>query len=110
MEAKSRYPPTPKDLWGDCDIDGLDVEHNELWNIWLKSIAVVLIFADQNVVNRVTEKIKKIIQKAKSGDIPAEKALWLISPQVILSHKEWEVINETARKDGRIIGKLYFEK
>jgi hypothetical protein len=101
-------PPTPEDLWGDCKVSGWDSKNETLWNLWLKNIAVLIIFAEQGVVDRVTESVRSTIEKAKSGELTSDQAVWKISPQSLLRQEEWEAINAAARRDGRMIGQLYF--
>ena len=107
-QTKSRGPPTPEDLWGDCKIAGWTVQHTKLWRWYLESIAILIIFADQIVIDRITEKVLDTIQKAKSGDISAHEAICEISPIVIMSKKERDDLMEAIKKNGKMIFEYYF--
>jgi hypothetical protein len=99
--------PTPEDLWGDCKVDGWDDHHTFLWKLWLMGIAAILIFADQTVIDRVAEVIRSTTTKARSGELTAEEAVWAISPMVLISSEEWEIIKGNARKQGHIAEKFF---
>lgn len=104
-----RSPPTPEELWGDCEIAGWDHHNIALWHLWLKNLATLIIFAEQPVIDRIMEVVRSTIEAAKAGELTAEQAVWKISPQTLIYQKEWEAINAAARKDGSIIGRLYFD-
>jgi hypothetical protein len=76
----------------------------------LRNLAILIIFAKQDVIERVSHTIKDTIAKAKSGEITASNALWNINPQRLIYQEEWEYINAAAKTDGRIIGQIYFGK
>jgi len=106
--ANSQSPPTPEELWGDCEVTGWDRHHEVMWRLWLKNLAVLIIFAEQPVIDRIMEVVRSTIEAAKAGELTAEQAVWRISPQALIFHEEWESINAAARKDGRMIGKFFF--
>jgi hypothetical protein len=109
---KTAHPPTPEELWGDTEIPGWkDPSSKGLWDLWLKVTAVLIFFADQVVIDRVGKVISETIAKAKSGELPAEEALKIISPSILISNEEWGLLNRAVRSHGRMIGEfLYREK
>ena len=107
---KTAHPPTPEDLWGDCTIAGWTPRNQAVWNLWLTSIARLIIFADQNVIDRVIKVISETIAKAKEGTLSPEKAIRAIRPSSLITQDEWEVINSTARNQGRMIMQFYSRK
>ena len=93
--------PTPYELWGDCTIVGWASDEKEaLFKLWLKNIAILIIFAEQVVIDRVGNVVKETVAKAKAGEISTEQALRTICPTNIISAEEWEVINTAAREYG----------
>ena len=99
--------PTPEDLWGDCEVAGWNARHTALWKLWLRGIAAIIVFADQRVIDRVAEVVRSTTTKAKAGELTAEEAVWAISPIVLISLEEWDVINATARGQGQMISRFF---
>ncbi|MCK9567502.1 hypothetical protein M0R72_00970 [Candidatus Pacearchaeota archaeon] len=99
--------PTPEDLWGDCEVTGWDERHTSLWKLWLRGIAAIIVFAEQSVIDRVEEVVRLTTAKAKAGDLTAEEAVWLVSPLVLISSKEWDTINAIAREQGQMVGNFF---
>lgn len=105
----AEYPPTPEELWGDIEIIGWkDDKSRKCWNLWLKATAVLLLFADQVVIDRVNKVIVEAIAKAKASEILPEDALLRISPTRLMHPEEWEALNEAVRKHGHIIGPFLY--
>lgn len=93
--------PTPYELWGDCTIIGWASEEKEaLFKLWLKNIAVLIVFAEQAVIDRVYSVVKATVAKANAGEISTDEALQTICPTNIMSPEEWEVINAAAKQYG----------
>jgi len=112
MALPVNHPPTPEELWGDIEITGWEDDNSrKLWNLWLKVTAVLIFFADQPVIDRVNKVISETISKAKAGELPAEEALKIISPTILMSNEEWDILNRAVKSHGRMIGEfLYREK
>jgi hypothetical protein len=98
--------PTPEDLWGDCSIPNWNEQNKTLWKLWLSGIAAVIIFANQSVIERVANVVKETTLKAKAGDMTAEESIEIISPNNLISKKEWDEINNSAKKQGEMINKF----
>ena len=105
----TKHPPTPEELWGDIEIIGwMDDKSRKCWNLWLKATAVLLLFADQVVIDRVNKVVLETIVKAKVGEISPEEALVRISPTKLILPDEWEVLNEAVREDGQMISAFFY--
>jgi hypothetical protein len=102
--------PTPQDLWGNCEIIGWEHKYIKQWNLWLTTIATIIIFAEQNVIDRVAEVVKDTVVKARTGELLATEAVNRISPMAMISIEEWQIINKNAKEQGEVVGKLFFSK
>ena len=100
--------PTPEDLWGDCEVDW-EPRHKNLWKLWLKGIASIIIFAEQHVIDRVNKDVRLAIEFAKSGKLSPTNCILIISPAALISFEEWEIIGINAQKHGKIVSKLFLD-
>jgi hypothetical protein len=102
-------PPTPEELWGNVEIIGwADDNSRKRWDIWLRVTAVLIFFADQVVIDRVSKVIIETTAKAKAGEMSPEDALFIISPTELICPEEWEVLNAAVKKHGRMIGDFLY--
>ena len=61
--------PTPYELWGDCTIVGWASDEKEaLFKLWLKNIAILIVFAEQAVIDRVGNVLADGIARGDSVD------------------------------------------
>jgi hypothetical protein len=66
-----------------------------MWELWLIGIAAVIIFAEQDVIDRVADVVKTTTAKTRNRELTADEAVKLISPIEIITPKEWTIINQT---------------
>lgn len=102
--------PEPSELWEGCHVRSWPVLEQARFVTELTYISSSIIYCEQPVINRVKKYIENIIAKANAGELSSDEACRFVTPQVVFTKEELEIIEKNSHEQGEMLGNFYQNK